>query len=205
MKMDDHQLLAACLDRDAEAWEVLIRRFSNLIYRTIQGTARIKNVALSRQDLEDLLSTVFLELLDRQCHKLRKYRGNKGCTLASWIRMITQQTVLDHFRRTRDALACRDRLIQLDINLDLATPTPSPLSRLTAQEKYRLIDAALQVLSPRDQLIIRMHCMEGCSLKTMAKVLKVSQNNIHSVKHRAVHRLQKAVDTLMCSPLKNKD
>lgn len=204
MKIDDQQLLAACLDGDAEAWEILVRRFSNLIYRTIQGTARIKNVALSRQDLEDLLGTVFLELLDRQCHKLRKYRGDKGCTLASWIRMITQQTVLNHFRRTQDALARRNRLIQLDIKLKLATPAPSALSKLTAQEKYRLIDEALQVLSPRDQLIIHMHCMEGCSLKTMAKVLKVSQNNIHSVKHRAVQRLQKAVETLLHSPLKNK-
>jgi len=193
MTMNDRQLLADCLDGNARAHEQLVRQFSNLIYSTLYGTARSKNAHLSRQDMEDLHSTVFVQLFDRGCRKLRQYKGKNGCSLASWIRMITVRAMLDHLRKTKDALAQPERMLPLELLPETAAAAPSAQAELERDEQRMILKAAIEKLSERDQLMIRMHCIEGCSLKSMAALLKISENNVHSVKHRAVERIKKEI------------
>ncbi len=197
MTMDDHQLLAGCLRGDVRAQERLVRQFTNLIYSTLYGTARAKNAHLSRPDMEDLHSTVFVQLFDRQCRKLSQYKGKNGCSLASWIRMITVRVMIDHLRKTRDALAQPERILPLDLLPETNDAVPSAQAELEHHEHKHILKAALEKLTARDQLMIRMHCIEGCSLKKMAALLKVSENNIHSVKHRAVERIKKEIERHM--------
>lgn len=193
MTMDDRQLLKACIDGNAQAQEQLVRQFSNLIHDTLCRTSRAKNSHLSRQDLEDLHSTVFVQLFEHGCRKLRQYKGKNGCSLASWIRMITVRAMLDHLRKTRDALSRPERMLPLEVIPELAVSSPSAHNELEKDEQQKILEAAIEKLSARDKLMIRMHCIEGCSLEKMAALLKVSENNVHSVKHRAVERIRKEI------------
>jgi len=96
---EDRQLLSKCLSGDRGAWETVVRRFSNLVYQTVRSTFISKQTPFSRQDLEDLHNTVFLGLFEQGCAKLKHYQGRNGCTLASWIRIVTVRTVLNHLRK----------------------------------------------------------------------------------------------------------
>jgi RNA polymerase sigma factor (sigma-70 family) len=191
---DDKAILAGCLAGQRTAREVLVRRFSNLVYASIQGAAKSKAAVLSMQDREDLHSTVFVLLFEHRCRKLRQFRGKNGCTLASWIRMITVRAVLDHLRRGRDALAQPERVVGMDRIGEPVQPGPGALSHLIADEQKRMMEESLQTLSARDRLMIRMHCLEGRPLSHVAQVLHLSDANVHSVKHRAIGRLKKAID-----------
>jgi RNA polymerase sigma factor (sigma-70 family) len=191
---DDRKILAGCLAGRRSAQEALVRRFSNLVYASIHGVAKSKAIVLSAQDKDDLHSTVFVLLLEHRCRKLRQFKGKNGCSLASWIRMITVRTVLDHLYRCRDALAKPEWVVCLDTICEPTHAEPSALSHLVAAEQKRLIEESLQTLPARDQLLIRMHCLEGRSLSQVAQALRLSAANVHSVKHRAVARLKKAID-----------
>ena len=192
--LTDKQLVAGCLDADTAVQETFVRQYSNLVYAAILGVVKAKTVVLSQHDIEDLHSTVFLQLFEKRCRKLGQFQGKNSCSLASWVRMISVRTVLDHLRRRKDVLARQDRLVSVDAIFDLQSHTSSPWDRLAQTEQAQLMEKGLQQLSDRDQLMIRMHCLEGCSLKRMAEVLKVSPGNVHSVKHRAVQRLKQAVE-----------
>jgi RNA polymerase sigma factor (sigma-70 family) len=192
--ISDRELVAGCINGDESTQELFVRNFSNLVYAAILGVVKANTASLSRHDIEDLHSTVFLKLFEHRCRKLGQYKGKNGCSLASWVRMIAVRTVLDHLRRRKDAMARPDRLVNMEAAADLRSRAPSPLSRLAEAEQVRMMEKALCRLSERDQLMIRMHCLEGCSLNQMAQVLKVSANTIHSVKHRAVQRLKQAVE-----------
>ncbi len=195
--LTDKQLVAGCIKGDGGVQEQFVRQFSNLVYSSILGVVKSKTVVLSQHDIEDLHSTIFLKLFENRCRKLGQYQGKNGCSLASWIRMISVRTVLDHLRRRKDAMAQSGRLVSMDAIADLRSQSPSPLARLAEAEQAQLLEQGMQMLSQRDQLMIRMHCLEGCSLKQMAEVLKVSPGNVHSVKHRAVQRLKQAVAQIM--------
>ena len=126
------------------------------------------------------------------------FEGRNGCSLASWVRMITVRAALDFLRRRRDPLSRPERLIPLEL-------TPEPVdnaranvwTRIVAKEQRVLIEKGLKRLKPREQLMIQLHCLEERPLAQVAVILDVSEANIHSVKHRAIKHLREIVTQLM--------
>lgn len=189
--LTDQDILFGCISGDRQAQEAFVRQFSDLVYRTLQYVFKTKNIPYSQLDLEDLHNTVFLKLLDKSCKKLRQYKGKNGCSLSSWIRLIAVRTAFDYFRKSRtDVLAQREKVQSLDTMFTLAGETPQPWALMEKAEQSRLIQEGIQALLPRDRLFLKLHCMEGLSIKEVASILKISEANAHSVKHRAIERLK---------------
>jgi hypothetical protein len=80
---DDRQLLSRCLAGDRNASEAFVKKFSGLIYRSVQHTLIIKGVAFNKQDLEDLHNTIFLQLFE---NKLKNSGSIRGKTDAACLR-----------------------------------------------------------------------------------------------------------------------
>jgi DNA-directed RNA polymerase specialized sigma24 family protein len=111
----DHRILLECVAGDRKAQDAFVRRFSNLIYQTVQGTLRARNLPFHKPDLEDLHNTVFVRLFEKGCRKLSQYQGKNGCTVSSWIRLIAVRTVLDTLRSARkDILTRKEKIVALD-------------------------------------------------------------------------------------------
>lgn len=191
--LSDKALLAGCVKGDSRCREVFVRQYSGLVFATIQRALKIKNVHLSQQSVEDLHQTAFLFLFEHDCRKLKQYKGKNGCSLASWIRMLTGRMVLDHLRRGADVLAHRHQAQTVELASELCSPQPSMLERLTDAEQWHQIERGLKQLEPRDRLVIQLHCLEGRPLAKVAQATGISMKNIHSVKHRAIQRLKAVV------------
>jgi RNA polymerase sigma factor (sigma-70 family) len=196
--LSDRALIDGCLAGDNPAREQFVRRFSRLVYSTILGAVKAKGAYVSEQDVEDLHNTVFVSFFDRRCRKLRQYEGRNGCSLASWVRMVAVRAVLDFLRRRSDPLSRPEKLTSLELLPDAdGDHRASPWACMMAKEQRVLIEKGLQMLTARDQLMIRLHCLEERPLAQVAAILEVSEANMHSVKHRAVQRLKEAVTGLM--------
>lgn len=196
--LSDRELINGCLARDKTASEAFVRRFSRLVYSSILGVIKSKGAFISQQDVEDLHNTVFVSFFEKTGRKLRQFEGRNGCSLASWVRMVTVRAVLDFLRRRSDPLSRSEKVTPLELIPDPSDDTQaSAWACLVAKEQQMLIEKGLQQLKTRDQLVIRMHCLEERPLAQVAVILHVSEANIHSVKHRAISRLKEAVAQLM--------
>jgi len=186
----DRRILKECLTGDRKAQEAFVRRFSNLIYQTVQGTLRARNLSLHKPDLEDLHNTVFVRLFEKGCRKLSQYQGKNGCTVSSWIRLIAVRTVLDTLRSARkDVLTRKEKIVALDSVVNVVSELPRQGAFLENAERSELVRKGLRTLPPRDRLFLKLHCEEGLSLQEVAKILKISEGNAYSIKHRAIKRL----------------
>ena len=188
---DDRVLLARCFAGDRAATESLVRRFSDLVYKTVQHGLRARQVRFTEQDLEDLHNTVFLNLFERKCRKLRQYRGKNGCSLATWIRVVTLRILLNHLRKKGpDAAFWQKKRISID-ELDHVraeeTDTPALMERA---EQESLVQEGLQSLTPRDRLFVKLHFHQGLSVEGVARTMRISIENAYTVKHRAIQRLR---------------
>ena len=197
----DKALIKDCLAGDQTAREQFVHRFSRLVFGSIHGAVKAKGAYVSEQDIEDLHNSVFVSFFERRCRKLKQYEGRNGCSLASWVRMVTVRAVIDFLRRRSDPLSRTEILTPLDLLPEAADETrASPWACLMAGEQQALMEKGLKSLSARDQLMIRLHCLEERPLAQVAAILDVSQANVHSVKHRAIQRLKQAVAGLMKKP-----
>ena len=127
----NRQILKRCITGEKKAREEFVIRFSNPVYQCIQFTLKAKQIPFSQQDLEDLHSTVFLNLFNKRCKKLRQYKGKNGCSVFSWIRLITVRTVIDHLRKAgRDVIVRPKEEFNLDTLPGLIHDGYDPLARL---------------------------------------------------------------------------
>jgi len=189
-QLADHRILQGCIAGDRKAQDAFVRRFSNLIYQIVQGTLRARNLSLPKPDLEDLHNTVFVKLFEKRCRKLRQYQGKNGCSISSWIRLIAVRTILDSFRKDRtDILTRRENIVTLDSVVNMAGEAPGQWAFMENAERSKLMQKGLQRLPARDRLLLKLHCEEGLSLSEVAGILKISEGNAYSIKHRAIKRL----------------
>jgi RNA polymerase sigma factor (sigma-70 family) len=190
----DQQNLKKCISGDKKAQEEFVRHFSDPIYKWIQFTLKARQMPFDRQDLEDLHNTVFVQLFEKRCKKLRQYRGKNGCSVFSWIRLITIRIVIDYIRSTsRDAIARSDAIDILQNIPDLSEGEADRLNLMEKAEQARLVRKAMRVLPARDRLFLKLHCLQGLPIARVAGILKITVNNAYSRKHRAIQRLKKAV------------
>jgi len=187
----DRQLISKCLSGDRGAWETLVRRFSNLVYQTVRSTFVAKQAPFGRQDLEDLHNTVFLGLFDQGCTKLKLYQGRNGCTLASWIRIVTVRTVLNHLRKKGvDSPLWETRKTPVEELSWLRAEDQGPLALMESAEQEELVHEGMESLAPRDRLFMKLHIDQGLPVEEVAEALRISVQNAYVVKHRAVEKLK---------------
>jgi len=188
---EDRQLLSKCLSGDRGAWETVVRRFSNLVYQTVRSTFISKQTPFSRQDLEDLHNTVFLGLFEQGCAKLKLYQGRNGCTLASWIRIVTVRTVLNHLRKKgADGPLWEKKKTPVEELSWLKGEDQGALALMESAEQEKLVHEGMESLAPRDRLFMKLHIDQGLPVEEVAEVLQISVQNAYVVKHRAVERLR---------------
>lgn len=187
----DRRLLDRCLSGDKKGSELFVQQFSDLIYRSVQHALRVKDIPYSKADIEDLHNTVFVELFDKGCKKLKQYEGRNGCSLASWIRLIAVRTVLNHLRKKGvDAIASRKQRVPLDDIPEIKSDEMEALTSMEEAERKRLVRDGIRRLAPRDRLFMKLHFEQGLPMPQVADTMQISVRNAYVVKHRAIEKLK---------------
>jgi len=195
---EDRRLLSRCIAGDRSASEAFVKKFSGLIYRSVQHTLIIKEVAFNKQDLEDLHNTVFLQLFENKSKKLRQYQGKNGCSLASWIRLVAVRIVLNHLRRKGlDDISWKKKQIRLEDLSDLKETDRDAGALIEWVEQERLLQNGILNLSPRDRLFMRLHLERGLPIQEVAETMGLSIQNAYTVKTRTIQRLKSHVMSIL--------
>jgi RNA polymerase sigma-70 factor (ECF subfamily) len=195
---EDRQLLSKCIAGDKSAYDAFVKRFSGLIYRYIQNILITKEVSFSRQDLEDMHNTVFLHLFEGRLKKLRQYQGKNGCSLASWIRLVTVRIVLNQTRRKGvDGISWKKKQVRLEDLSDLKEDDKGAWDLLERSEREKLLQDGIRNLYPRDRLFMKLHFERELSIQEVAKTMGLSVQNAYTVKNRTIQRLKSHVISVL--------
>jgi len=188
---EDRQLLSRIFSGDKKALEIFVRQFSNLIYTSIQAAFLTRQITFNQQDLEDLHNAVFLQFFEQDCKKLRQYKGKNGCSLASWIKLVTIRIVLNHLRKKGlDAIGWKNKIISLDDLSELRGYNMNSWEIMERQEQESLLQNAINSLPPRDRLFAKLHFEKDLSIEEVAESLRLSMQNAYAVKHRIIKKLK---------------
>jgi RNA polymerase sigma factor (sigma-70 family) len=186
---EDRALLDACIAGDRAAWAAFVQRFTRYVYFLIQLTARRYDVALDPDELADLHNELFVSLLEDDRRRLRAFTGRNGCTVRSWVRIIT-------IRRTLDALRRRRGHLSLDEARDAEAPAdaaPDPLERLLARDddaRGERLERLAASLSPSDRLLLDLIYVKKLPAETIAATFRTTRGAVYTRKTRLIQRLR---------------
>jgi RNA polymerase sigma factor (sigma-70 family) len=62
-------------------------------------------------------------------------------------------------------------------------------------EQEDLLQKGIQKLAPRDRLFMNLHFNKGFSIKEIAETMRLSVDNVYTIKHRVINRLKAYVES----------
>lgn len=178
-------LLARLHTNDATAWDRLLTLYAPLVWHWC------RTMNLPEQDVAD----VFQEVFQSVATNIGKFRKSApGDTFRGWLRTITRNKVLDHFRRMQHepqgagGTEARLRLAQVP---DGPGPNETPQENRLWQELYQ---RALQLIQtefePRTWMAFWRVVVGGQSAPEVAAELAMTPGAVRVAKCRVLHRLR---------------
>ena len=163
----DADLVARCLRGDADAFDVLVRRY----YRTAFAVAL--GVLGNRQDAEDVVQDAFVKAIDRleDCREPAKF--------VQWMLVIVRNRALSHrtYRKIRETS---------ELLPEIAGADDSPFVDAARSELADTLQSALATLSKVQREIVLLHDMDGWTHKDIADSLGITE--VRSRQHLFVAR-----------------
>lgn len=171
--------------------EELVKHYWRLVEHTAVKLFMMMRIPYTQDDIEDMRNEIFLKLLRKNCKKLWQYKDGRGRSLAGWVIMIANQTVLADFRRKGVLnFSNRYKLIPLDEASGIAASENHPFD---LKEREQIMLSAMNDLPAKSRLILKMHYLHGLSFDEIAAHLKMSKGAVYTAKSRAIDRLKDTV------------
>lgn len=176
---EEGQLIRRVIERQPEAEEEFVRRYSGLVLGLARGRfAFVGNAA------DEVLQMTFTKLWEQDCRALRAWRGKGKFT--SYLTVIVTHLCLRERaregRRLEQAMDLSERP-QADSN-------PGANVALLEAERMRLVDEARRQLSPRDRLLLSLRFGDERTPQEMSTVLSLAPGAVRKGLHDALRRLR---------------
>ena len=150
------------------------------------------------EDLEDMASTVCLNLVKDDYHKLRMFDPTRGYKLSSWVGLIATNTAHDALRRREPIHASLDASRPGDEDeaprYQATDDGPRPGDSLEEQEQWKQICAAMRELSASDQQFLSLYYEQELEPEDIAKTMGISVNTVYSRKNKVRENLRKLLE-----------
>ena len=182
-------LLRRCLHHEPGAWNEFVDTFLGLIYHVSHHSAHLRSVPLRPEDVEDLAAEVLLQIVAKDYHVLREFRGKSS--LATYLTVVARRICVNELARraaAREVQPRHDERIQSAEAEAEASAQPG-VGLETLEEVARL----LKQLPARERQVVRLHYLEGRTYEEIATALNVPVNSIGPILSRARKKLRQGV------------
>jgi len=177
---DERELIQRCLAGDASAFEPLVERYRQRVFRLAYQLLR------DREEAWDCAQEAFV----RAFHSLSSFRGQSA--FYTWLFRITVNIATDR-QRARGAQARAfgaERVSEEEWKRTMADSGARPDQAAVQSEQRERIRRALDSLPPKARTIIMLGDVEGLSYREIADVLGCPIGTVMSRLHNARKRLK---------------
>jgi RNA polymerase sigma-70 factor (ECF subfamily) len=163
----ENVLVQGLATRDDHAFQVLFHRFGQKIFRTAM------KILKEEESAKDAVQETMINI-----HRAAgSFRGE--ARLATWINRITVNVCLEMIRKNKKHANRTSEDVSDHVTLkDSTTPTPYLCAR--QREVRERVRGALGRLSPKHEVVVRMHDLEGYTIREIAEYLDIAEGTIKS-------------------------
>jgi RNA polymerase sigma-70 factor (ECF subfamily) len=184
---DDQALLERCRQGDLDAFEPLVEKYRQRVWRLAYHVLR------DREEAWDASQEAFV----RAWSALDSFRGQSA--FYTWLFRITMNVAMDRVRQraARGRAFGTEQVLEEDWERTMVEQGETPDDTASRIEERERIERALATLPERHRTIIMMSDLEGLSYREIAEVLQIPMGTVMSRLHNARKRLRVALGPLL--------
>ena len=166
--MTDQEIIEGLIARDERiTQDFFFKRCQPLIF------ALISKFYPGGADYDELVSDLYLHLMEDNARRLRQYEGRSS--IYQWLKMVARNYFLDKVNREREV---EDELdVTTDNSANEAAMDVAAILDLIENENYRMV--------------LQKHVIEGMSFDELEKVTGIKKANLYNIKKRALKAMEK--------------
>ncbi|HKV55618.1 MAG TPA: RNA polymerase sigma factor [Candidatus Binataceae bacterium] len=184
MEFSDEELCRRVAQREADAFELLLKRYQARAFRL--AYSMLGNEA----DARDLSQDAFIRVYETA----HQFDGRSR--FATWFHRVLVNLCIDHQRRGKwwqkvTTLWQSDDESEARQPPEPESPDPGPEAEAIRTQDVSRLETALARLSPKQRAAVLLQAHEGLSSREIADVLKCSDNTARVHLHRGLAELRK--------------
>ncbi|MGH7340320.1 MAG: RNA polymerase sigma factor [Candidatus Rokuibacteriota bacterium] len=185
--IDDQRLIERCRNGDVAAFEPLVSKYRDRVWRLAF------NVVRDREDAWDVTQEAFV----RAWQALPSFRGQSA--FYTWLFRIVVNVASDRVRQraARGRAFGTERVPEEDWERAMVDETASPDDEARRAEERERITRALAALPEHHRAIIMLSDLEGLSYREIAEVLDIPMGTVMSRLHNARKRLRAVLGPML--------
>ena len=162
----DDRLVEVALAGDLRAFELLVQRYRDVVYRV---ASRITG----EDDADDVVQDTFL----RAYHRLGRYRGG---AFRAWLLQIAHNAAVSQAERSKVGAVPLSA-----VEADAPEGRPTPADQVEARERRRRLDVKVKGLSRQHRTVLILRDVEGLSYDEIAHITEAPIGSVKARLHRA--------------------
>lgn len=185
---DDNILVKAHLQGDKTAFEVLFKKYREMVSRLVFSILK------EESRVEDTVQDVFVLLF----RNLSKFRGQSA--LKTWIYRITVNEALRQISRSKRWVQMPEGDVepsQIPSTIVVFNHGTSPERVLIEGEQRELIQSGLRQLKPDHRVILTLYYLEDLSVQELSTVLEIPEGSVKSRLYYARESLKNALAPIL--------
>lgn len=180
--LTDQQLISLYLEGNVNAFEGIIQRYSQTLYRFVFRLTNNKDMA------HDIVQESFI----KTWKNIKKY--NLDRSFKTWIFSITQRTTIDFLRKNKTTnfsnLDTENQIFEDNIPDEELLPDQV----FEKEENIKLIQNSLLSLSVENKTILLLHHGEEMTFEEIAEITNQPMNTIKSQYRRSLIKLKQIIE-----------
>jgi RNA polymerase sigma-70 factor (ECF subfamily) len=177
--LDDADLVARVRAGDLAAFEILMRRHNQRVYRAVRAILR------DEAEVEDAMQQAYLLAFSG----LGGFEG--ASSFSTWLVRIAVNEALGRLRRRVRAIPLEED--PMTTELTAISPADSPEDQAATREAIRLVESAVDALSVEHRTVFMLREVEQLTTSETSEALGISEENVKVRLHRARHALRGAL------------
>lgn len=170
----DQYYISETLKGDSRAYSFLVEKYQNFVYTIVIRMVKVK------EEAEEVSQDTFIKAFQ----SLSSYRGESK--FSSWLYSIAYRKALDRIRKNNKINTTE--LIE-EITESNFESIENALHYIQEQERNEIIKKCILQLKEQDAAIITFYYYEDLTVKEIAKITQLTEDNIKIKLHRSRKKL----------------
>jgi RNA polymerase sigma-70 factor, ECF subfamily len=191
---DDTKLVEGCVKKDAGAWALFLRKYSGLIFISIDNRLRKYGLRLPPADLEDIKQEVLTRLWKEDLFSAITNRRN----ISHWLSIVSGNYAIAYMRKIKKEFPARP--ISISDQKDgqnwadlLDSGVRCPAEEASNNELSERLEAAIEELPAKENLVIKMAVLYGKKHEEISEILGMPAGTVSCYVKRAKEKLREAL------------
>jgi len=182
--LTDDLIISRILLGKREYYEVLVRRYNSMFYKTARG------ILSKEEDIEDVMQEAYI----RGFEKLHQFR--KEARFSTWLGRILINCALQHLNKLKKKHQVSIEALENEEYDNLQEETSNPENNQEVSENLKkALESAISHLPSKYRVVFILREIEKVSVADTASMLKITEDNVKIRLHRAKNMLKDMLRT----------